>query len=196
MRFTHRDLAFAALFTALTAIGAFIKIPIPFVPFTLQFFFVLLAGTLLGSRLALLSQVAYLIIGLIGVPVFAMGGGPSYVLQPTFGYLVGFAGTAYLVGRLTKTGQGIRFKRCLLVNLAGLAVTYVCGIIHLYVIVNFVLGQALPFSRAVWLGAVVCSPGDIILSFIAATVSVKLAKSLPSIGPKPCSMPKKGLMLP
>lgn len=171
----------AAMFAALTAVGAFIKIPIPYVPFTLQFFFVLLAGALLGSRLGLLSQVVYLATGLIGIPVFTLGGGPSYILQPTFGYLIGFAVTAYVVGRLTETQSEIKFFHCLFANLAGLAVTYTFGVIHLFLIVNWVLHKTLPFSQAVWFGAVVCSPGDILLSVIGAAVSVKLSRALPNL---------------
>ena len=70
-----RTISYVALFTALTAIGAFIKIPIPYIPFTLQILAVYLAGALLGPRLGMLSQLCYVLIGLIGVPVFAEGGG-------------------------------------------------------------------------------------------------------------------------
>lgn len=65
-----RSLVYCALFTALIAVGAFIKIPIPVVPFTLQYLFTMLAGILLGSRLGSLSVLAYMILGLIGLPIF------------------------------------------------------------------------------------------------------------------------------
>lgn len=74
-----RDLTVCGLFTALTAVGAFIKIVIPVgadtMNFTLQWFFVLLAGLLLGSRRAFLSVATYLLIGLVGIPVFARSDG-------------------------------------------------------------------------------------------------------------------------
>lgn len=92
------SLVMIAMFAALTAIGAFIKVPLPVVPFTLQIVFVLLAGSLLGSRNGLLSQSVYIGIGLVGLPVFTQGGGITYVLQPTFGFLIGFAMAAYVVG--------------------------------------------------------------------------------------------------
>lgn len=183
MSFTHRETILAAMFTTLTAIGAFIKIPIPYVPFTLQFFFVLLAGALLGSRVGLFSQLAYIFIGLIGIPVFTLGGGPSYVLQPTFGYLVGFAAAAYVVGLLTeKKPPG--FASYLWANLAGLSVTYFFGVLHLFLIVNYVIDKTLLFTQAVWLGAIICSPGDILISVIAASVSVKLYKAIPNLSKK------------
>ncbi|NPV93003.1 MAG: biotin transporter BioY [Firmicutes bacterium] len=171
----------AGMFAALTAVGAFIKIPIPFVPFTLQFFFVLLAGSLLGSRVGMLSQAAYIITGLIGIPVFAYGGGPSYVLQPTFGYLLGYVLTAYLVGRLTEGRPGPVFRHYLRANLLGMLVTYLFGVLYLYGIVNLVLGRPMAFKDALWFGAVLCSPGDILLSVIAARVSVRMVRALPQL---------------
>ena len=86
-----RNQILCAIFTALIAIGAFIRIPVPVVPFTLQFLFTTLAGVLLGSRLGATSVILYIVLGLLGVPVFAEGGGPGYILKPSFGYLPGFA---------------------------------------------------------------------------------------------------------
>lgn len=84
-----RNLSLMALFAALTAVGAFITIPVPPVPFSLQIFFAILAGALLGSRQGAMSIVIYLLLGLCGLPVFTKGAGLSYLLQPTFGYLLG-----------------------------------------------------------------------------------------------------------
>ncbi|MFQ5769363.1 MAG: biotin transporter BioY, partial [bacterium] len=92
----------SSLFAALTAAGAFIKIPLPYVPITLQTFFVLLAGLVLGPKFGALSQIIYLAVGLLGVPIFAHGGGPGYILQPTFGYLLGYPIAAFVIGLLTK----------------------------------------------------------------------------------------------
>lgn len=93
-RWDTRDLVLFALFTALIAIGAFIRIPVPFCPFTLQLLFTTLAGLLLGSRRGAASVAVYVFLGTIGLPVFTSGGGPSYIFQPTFGYLLGFIGGA------------------------------------------------------------------------------------------------------
>ena len=68
-----RNQILCAIFTALIAIGAFIRIPVPVVPFTLQFLFTTLAGVLLGSRLGATSVILYIVLGLLGVPVFAEG---------------------------------------------------------------------------------------------------------------------------
>ncbi len=90
MKIKTKDMILVALFTVLTAVGAFIKIPIGPAPITLQYLFTALAGVLLGSFLGSLSQLLYIIIGLFGIPIFTSGGGPSYIFNPTFGYLIGF----------------------------------------------------------------------------------------------------------
>ena len=83
-------LALTALFAALVAAGAFIRIPIGTVPVTLQFVFANLAALLLGVKWGTLAIGLYIALGLVGVPIFTAGGGFTYVLQPTFGYLLGF----------------------------------------------------------------------------------------------------------
>ena len=74
-----RSLILAALFAALTAIGAFLKIPLGALSLTLQFFFTAMAGVLLGPRWGAASQAVYVALGLAGLPVFTMGGGLGYV---------------------------------------------------------------------------------------------------------------------
>ena len=106
MNLKTKEITICAMFAALIAIGAFIKIDIPLpmytMHFTFQWFFVLMAGFLLGAKLASLSVLVYLCIGLTGVPVFAAGGGPTYIFRPGFGFLLGFVLAAFLIGLLTE----------------------------------------------------------------------------------------------
>lgn len=111
LRITPRSMAYCALFTALIAIGTFIKIPIPYIPITFQVMFVLLAGMLLGPRLGALSVALYVTIGLVGLPVFTQGGGFGYVLQPTFGYLIAFIFAAYLTGWIVRGSVVLNYLR-------------------------------------------------------------------------------------
>ena len=105
------------MFTALIAAGAFIKISIPVQPFpmhfTMQFFFVLLSGFLLGKRMGALSVLCYLAIGLSGVPVFAAGGGMAYLIRPTFGFLLGFVFAAFVTGLVSERMRGGSFAALL-----------------------------------------------------------------------------------
>ncbi|WP_174520449.1 biotin transporter BioY [Desulfolucanica intricata] len=174
MSLSVKDMTLVSMFAALTAVGAYLKIPVPYVPFTLQWLMIILAGILLGSRLALWSQVTYLAVGLAGIPVFTNGGGPGYVLQPTFGYLIGFAVAAYLIGKIVeKTGVESTIK-LLLANLAGLGVVYAAGATYLYLITNYVLHIELTYIKALWFGAVICLPGDLTLSIVGATICRKV----------------------
>jgi biotin transport system substrate-specific component len=88
------------LAAALTAVAAKIAVPLPGtpVPFTLQPVAVLLAGALLGASGGFRSQSIYLAAGLVGLPVFAAGGGWAYLLGPTGGYLLAFPLAAWLAG--------------------------------------------------------------------------------------------------
>lgn len=95
-----KELVLFSLFTALTAIGAFIRVPVPLCPFTLQLLFTTLSGLILGSRKGAASVAVYVALGLSGVPVFTQGGGPGYIFQPTFGYLLGFIAGAWLTGEI------------------------------------------------------------------------------------------------
>ena len=144
-----QKLVLCSLFAALVAVGAFIKISIPLEPFpmhfTLQLFFALLAGFLLGPRLGFLSVGVYLILGLIGVPIFAAGGGLAYLIRPTFGFLLGFAFAAWITGFLTKrfSKKSIRqhFLFLLIASTLGMLAYYLSGMIYFYVISNFVINM-------------------------------------------------------
>ena len=98
------ELICCAMFTALMVVGAYIKVMIPLGAFevtvSLQLFFALLAGLILGGRSGAVSVISYILLGLIGLPVFAHGGGLYYMAKPTFGFIIGFAAAAYTAGRL------------------------------------------------------------------------------------------------
>lgn len=173
-----RNLILVALFAALTAVGAFIRIPVPYVPFTLQYLFCAFSGIILGSRLGALSQIIYVGIGLIGIPVFTEGGGPGYIFKPTFGYLIGFIVGAYVIGYITERIKNITIVKVFLANLAGLFFVYLFGVVHLYLIYNLYIGETKSVYWAVFYGFVVCIGGDLVLSFIISMVSVKIVALL------------------
>ncbi len=150
------------LFAALTAVGAFIRIPLPYVPITLQVFFVILAGLLLGPKLGALSQLVYVIVGLIGIPIFAEGGGPGYIFHPSFGYLIGFIAAAWVMGKLNYNKDKLPSKiRILYSSLIAVIVIYIFGIPYLYLALNFFIGKEVPFMTAVTIGLGYL-PGDAI----------------------------------
>ena len=177
-----RELVFCGLFTALIAVGAFIKVPVPVCPFTLQLLFTTLAGLLLGARLGLVAVTVYLVLGLMGVPVFTEGGGPGYVLQQTFGYLICFALGAGVTGCSARSVPAPSLKRLLAANFAGLAVVYALGMIYVYIINNFYLGHALGLWPLFLYCFVLAVPGDICLCIVAAFIGRRLIPVLGRLG--------------
>ncbi|MCT4595738.1 MAG: biotin transporter BioY [Anaeromicrobium sp.] len=177
-----RELILVALFAALTAIGAFIQIPGPVVPFTLQYVFCAFAGILLGRRLGLYSQLLYVGIGLSGVPVFTKGGGPTYVLIPTFGYLLGFILCAIVIGFLIERQENYSFFNVLKCVLPGLGAVYMVGVPYLYVILKYYLSKPISFNNAMQFGFYPFIIQDIVLSCIVALVASRVIPSLKKAG--------------
>ncbi len=138
-----RMTVYASLFAALTAVGAFLSIPIGPVPIVLQNLFVLMAGLLLGSRWGLASVAVYLLAGACGLPVFAGGtGGIGRLVGPTGGYLIGYLPSVYVVGLISeKTGRRLVFD--LLAMVCGTIIVYIFGLAWLKVLMGLSLGKTL-----------------------------------------------------
>lgn len=166
-----REVILVSLFTALISIGAFIKIPIPVVPFTLQFLFTMIAGLLLGGRLGAISVGIYILLGLIGLPVFTQGGGLGYVLTPTFGYIIGFCVAAYITGKIANKVNNPSYKRLFTANFIGLGVVYLFGMLYYYLISNFYLNSAIGIWALFLYCFILAVPGDIALCILAAFIS-------------------------
>lgn len=173
-----RELVFCALFIALITLGTFIRIPIGNDFYTLQFLFTLLAGLVLGAKLGAVAVAAYVLLGLIGVPVFASGGGPGYIAQPTFGYLAGFIVQAWFCGAATRRWRARGVKQLLLVNLGGMAIVYLFGLVWFYLSSNYVINA--PVS--VWWVILYCGILQIGPDFVLCILSAMLAARLESAG--------------
>lgn len=182
MSLKTRDLVLISIFAALTAIGAFIRIPLPMVPFTLQYFFCALGAILLGAKKGALAQVLYVGVGLIGFPVFTQGGGIGYVVQPTFGYLIGFIFGAYVIGRITERMKEFSVLKIYFAVLMGLMIIYFFGVIYMYFIYNLYLGQAMSPWKAVMVGMIDFLPSDLLLTLIISLVGIRVVPRLKKLG--------------
>lgn len=173
-----RDMTLIALFAALTAIGAFITIPIPPVPFSLQIFFAILAGALLGSKRGAISVAVYVLLGLCGLPIFTKGAGPSYIFQPTFGYLAGFILGAWVCGKVIELRKDHSFKTMLMGCFAGAGIDFAIGIIYFYGIMNLYLGKGMSLWAVLYSTFIIFIPADTILMIFAAFLGKRLAPIL------------------
>ena len=169
-----KNMVYCAMFVTLIAAGAFIKIPIPVVPFTLQYLFTMLAGLLLGAKLGCLAVCVYILLGLAGVPVFTQGGGIGYIFQPTFGYIIGFAVGAYVTGKIANGKKNPGYTRLLVANFIGLGIVYLFGMVYYYFISNFYLGTPIGLWPLFLYCFLLVVPGDIVLCILGAVLGRRI----------------------
>lgn len=161
--------AWIVTFAALTTIGARVEIPHYPVPFTLQTFFVLLGGAFLGVRNGAVSQLLYLAIGALGLPVFSGGGfGIVKIIGSTGGYLLSFPIAAALVGYLVGVRKG--YVWTLVSMFLGLVVIFISGTLYL----NFVTLHNM--QQAFVSGFLIFSWWDILKLTAAAAIYNEFAK--------------------
>ena len=172
-----RKLVYTALLAVLTAAGAFLRIPLGFSSITLQFLCTAMAGVLLGAGGGALSQAVYVGLGLMGLPIFTTGGGLGYVLQPTFGFLLGLIPSAAVIGALTR--RSASSGRIVLACIAGLAVLYAVGIPYMALILNGYMGKGMTPAALLWAYMVPFLPGDAVKIAVTAVLCPILRKRLP-----------------
>lgn len=179
-----RNLILVSIFAALVAIGAFIRIPLPFspIPVTLQFIFTAYAGLFLGFRRGLYAILLYIMIGLAGIPVFTQGGGIGYVFVPTFGFLIGFAFSTAWIGWGRSRIKEFRFLPLLGIILSGLLMVYLFGWFYLYWLLAIYGGKGITLTQTFMIGVAPFITNDIIFATIAALTAVKVLPILKRLG--------------
>ena len=177
------SLVHCGMFAALMMIGANITAFAPFlvvggVPITLQTFFAILAGLLLGSRLGAMAMTVYMFIGLAGAPVFAkFSGGFGQILSPTFGFVVSFILAAYLTGKIVEKNG--KLHGYIIAALVGMIVNYIIGTNLMYI--AYKLWAAAPDAftyKVAWLWMIPPLPKDILLSVLAGMFGHRMYKIL------------------
>ena len=160
---------YASLFGAGTAAGAYLIIPLPPVPITLQTLFLGLAGALLGAKLGALSQLIYLLIGFIGLPVFSGGkAGLGVLFGPTGGYLIGFVAGAWVIGALVNIKRNAGFSWICASLAVGTVVIYLFGVAQLCLVAK------LSFNKAIAVGVLPFLIGDAVKILATAFVVRKI----------------------
>ena len=163
-----------ALFAALMAAGAFIRVPIGPVPITLTSFFILTGALLLGPAAGSLSVIIYLLIGLTGLPAFAGGSGPAVFAGPTGGFLIGYIPTAFVCGLISSGSEKLSTERApvrdIFAVIAGSLILYAVGVPWLKWRLGMEWPAALSASMLPFL------PGDAIKAVAAVAIRRILAK--------------------
>lgn len=177
------SLVYCGMFAALMMIGANITSFVPFlvvggVPITLQTFFAVLSGLILGSRLGAISMTVYMFVGLAGAPVFAkFNGGFGAILLPTFGFILSYILVAYVVGKIVEKNGSLRSY--VFASLFGMTINYLIGTNWMYA--AYKLWAAAPdvFTyKVAWAWMIPPLPKDIILSVLAGIFGHRMYKVL------------------
>lgn len=166
-----RKLIIISIFASLISIGAFIKVPVSLVPVTLQTFFIFLCGLTLNKYDSMKAVILYITIGLIGFPIFASGGGLSYILVPSFGYLIGFIPMCYVISYIKRDD---RLSKKIMISSLALGILYLIGIIYFIVIQYTQVGKIYEFSWLFYYLFIVYLPGDIISIVIALYLNKRI----------------------
>ena len=174
-----RRTVITAVFTALFAAGAYVVVPVGPVPIVLTTLFVVLSGLLGGFRIGVSSVFTYLILGILGLPVFAGGaGGFAVITGPTGGYLFGYLLAAASAGIIFRPrGTPSRILIILLASLAALiagVVMYVPGIFWLK------LSLGLEWNKAFQVGMLPFIPGDLLKTATVIALAVPLKERFTS----------------
>ncbi|WP_112181722.1 MULTISPECIES: biotin transporter BioY [Paraliobacillus] len=187
-RLTALDITYGSVFVCLMAIGANIAIWFPFlaipiggvsVPLSLQTFFAIMAGLLLGRKLAVLSICAYILIGIAGVPVFAnMHAGLFVLFDYTGGFILSYIFVAYVTGWLTERQKTVRLGSSFKIALIGVIINYLIGVHYMYLAMNTWLGLTISYSIT-WLSMIPFFVKDIGIAIIAAFLIIKIIDRIP-----------------
>lgn len=180
-RVTIHQMTHIALFTAMAVTAAvLVRFGSSIVPFSLLPLVMCLAGGILGPRSGAYSMLAYMLLGLMGLPVFASPpyGGFAYVFTPSFGFVPGFVLGAYAVGAVSKQigSQYTLSKTRMTVayfmsNTVGVLVYYAMGLPYLGVILNVYYGQPTSITQVLQLGLMPFIVPDLVKAFIAAAIA-------------------------
>ncbi len=177
MNIKTKDITKIALLVALLAVGAFITIPIGPVPFTLQNFFVFMTGLILTPSYAFLTVIIYILLGLIGLPIFAgFHGGIQSIFSPSFGFLIAFAiGAAFI----SKFAHGEKnFKKIMLILILAEVIFYAIGLPYMYHILNNVMGNPMDISKVFTIGMIPFIIPDLAKAVVAAIITPRILKEL------------------
>lgn len=171
--FSNYSLTKIALFVALISIGAFISVPMYPVPITFQNFFVIMAALLLTPIEAFTTVVVYILLGLVGLPIFSgLRGGLSYVFVPSFGFLIGFAIGAYVISKIVE--NNFSKNNIILSMIVGEIIFYIVGLTYMYFCLKHLNKLPDNFITLFKIGMIPFIPGDIIKMVIALLIAPRI----------------------
>ena len=167
-------IATSGIFIAFLIISAFINIPIGTIKITMQFLVANICALLLGKKWGTISLVLYMVLGLIGLPIFSSGGGPAYVLQPSFGYMIGFTIGGFVAAWYREKRGKRNFSTFLVASIINMLFMDIIGTVYGAGIMYGYLHSELGVWAFFWAFLVPFIPIDIIKCVISSMVCSKI----------------------
>ncbi|MGD6817342.1 biotin transporter BioY [Metabacillus sp. 84] len=182
-KFRTIDIVLAGMFAALMAVGANLTSWLPFlqvanVPLSMAPFFCVLAGLLLGSRLAAFSMIVYALIGAAGAPVFAgFSSGFGVILGQTGGFILSYIIAAYAAGKIIEWNKDPKPPAFIAASFAGILIIYLFGTTYMYAVLNYVLSTKLSYLAA-WQIMAWFAVKDIVFTVFAGAIAPRIYKQV------------------
>lgn len=177
MRSRTKNIILCGLFISLMAVSAYIKIPTPFLPLSLQVLVCLTCGLVMGAKWGFVAMATYLLLGLIGIPVFSLGGGLNYLLKPTFGYIIGFTICAPICGFLANKKPNSSTKRMFVSAVIGLIALHLIGFNYFFYMSNFI-GINVGYGETFVACTLYLLPTDVIWCFVSSIIAKRISRVL------------------
>ncbi len=170
-----KDMTLIAIMIGILIICSQLALPIGPVPITLQTLAVLVIGYLLTPKNAVMTTLLYLVLGLIGFPIFSnFTGGLQAVLLPSFGFALAFIPATYLQAKYLNKHSSFKVRNLVIAGFINTAVTYCMGLTYMAFILNVYLESQLNFMGVLFAGFFPFILGDIIKLTLAITVAKRL----------------------
>lgn len=166
------DVVLASMLLCLLIVGSKLTIPLGFISLTMQLPVVFLIIFLAKRKIAVMVLATYIIMGLIGIPVFSTGGGLSYIYQPSFGFIIGFLLAAIVAPKVSN-----KLSIVLSITVVFLAV-YLTGVIYMYVIFHYNMHKDFGIIKVLEIGVYPFILKDIICAYLASVIAYRLKKYL------------------
>ena len=177
MKSKTKNIIICGLFISLMSVAAYIKIPTPFLPLSLQVLVCLTCSLVMGAKWGVISMATYLLLGLIGIPVFSLGGGLNYLLKPNFGYIIGFVLCAFICGFLANKKPNPSTKRMFVCAVIGLIALHLIGFNYFYFMSNFI-GINVGYGETFFACTICLLPTDLAWCFVSSIIAKRISRVL------------------
>ena len=176
--FTSKNLAYSGIFLALLCVSGVFSIQFTTINLSFQIAVIFILACLLEKKLASLTVVAYLILGLVGLPVFSKGGGIGYIFQPSFGFLLGFVAGAFVLSSIYASPK-IKSKLAAYIFgiISSLLIVYILGSVYMYFILNLYMDIEYTAAKTLSVAVIPFIPFDIAKAVLSFFIIIALEKA-------------------